>query len=339
MTDNDNLIPDRALGAPAFPTAADWDNLKETVNNNRSFRFLFIYTTGTITYNGSNSLSFTQDILIYFMSWGSDALRLNTIQQSVVSPFTTSDNQIIYVKLLDSDSNNNTLYDSAQADFDRAGDLSNDSGDVCILGYTDTTDFYRSFPLHNHADLNNKNAETDVKHLTDAQVSALHTHETTFYLYISHAAWSFRRYDSGATRNEPRQSEDSLPQSGVWYSADDAGTIVQAADLHLDISGRISVPSGKTVTITQVDGKWKNSGGGSGEIMEMLYRDWDAPTGSTTNFDGTQHAIDTTNGSTWEAFSFTGDLEITDDRTVWLAWHPATGVQQISGIKVTYTIT
>ncbi|MHA2274119.1 MAG: hypothetical protein ACXAC2_00025 [Candidatus Kariarchaeaceae archaeon] len=143
MADNDDLIPDRAAGAVAFPTEASWDNFKETVNNNRRFRLLGVYTTGTITYNGTNSLSWTADIKVLFMATDSDTYYINTILSSG-SPLTTADDNIIWARLVNSTSNI-TLNSSTVANFDRAGDLSNQSGDVLILGYTDTTRFH---PIH-----------------------------------------------------------------------------------------------------------------------------------------------------------------------------------------------
>jgi hypothetical protein len=150
MTDNDDLIPDRVATAIAFPTEASWDNFKETVNNNRRFRLLGAYTTGTIIYNGTNSLAWTADIKILFMATDSDTYYVNTILQSG-SPLTCADDNIIWARLINSTSNI-TLNASTIANFDRAGDLSNQSGDVFILGFTDTTVFHylRGDNLGNH---------------------------------------------------------------------------------------------------------------------------------------------------------------------------------------------
>jgi len=138
MADDDTFVPDKSTGA--LFTELMWDTLKDGLNAARRYRLLGIYTTGTITYNGSNSLAWTADIKILFMATDSDTYYINTIT-SASSPFTTSDDQIIWFRVVNSTSNV-TLNDSTVAAFDRAGDLVGTSGDVVILGFTDTTAFH-----------------------------------------------------------------------------------------------------------------------------------------------------------------------------------------------------
>lgn len=158
MADNDGLIPSRALGATMFPTAPDWSTFKESVNSNRRYRLLMVYTTGAITYNGTTSLSWTADIKIIFMATDSDTYYVNTIT-AASSPFTTSDNQVIWCRLVNSTSNI-TLNDSSVANFTRAADLVNQSGDVFILGFTDTTRFHYVGGISDHAQLANIGSNT-----------------------------------------------------------------------------------------------------------------------------------------------------------------------------------
>lgn len=138
MVDVDNFIPDKSLGDGY--TEAMWDNMKEVINNNRRKRLLGVYTTGSITYNGSSSLAWTADIKILFMATNSDTYYINTIT-SASSPLTTADNTVIWCRLVNSTSNV-TLISSTFANFNRANDMTNQSGDVFILGFNDATQFH-----------------------------------------------------------------------------------------------------------------------------------------------------------------------------------------------------
>jgi hypothetical protein len=167
LADDDTVLPDKTGGD--FITEAMWDQTKDALNAARRYRLLMVYTTGAITYNGSNSLSWTADIKIIFMATNGDVYYTNTITLAS-SPFTTSDNQVIWCRLVNSNSNV-TLNDSTIANFTRAADLVNQSGDVFILGYTDTTRFHYVGGISDHAQLanigSNSHAAID-SHLGDA---------------------------------------------------------------------------------------------------------------------------------------------------------------------------
>ncbi len=139
MVDNDDVIPDRASGAFAFPTELSWDQIKESVNNSRRMRLLAAYTTGTIIYNGTTTVTWSQDIVIIFLSPTTDVVYTNTITAGNIA--TSGDGHILWCRLTNADTNI-AMLSTAKASFTRASGLSNESGNVFILGVTDATDFH-----------------------------------------------------------------------------------------------------------------------------------------------------------------------------------------------------
>lgn len=363
MADNDDLIPDRVSGAVAFPTEAAWDNLKETVNNNRRYRLLGIYTTGTITYNGTSSLAWTADIKILFMATNSDTYYVNTVLSSG-SPLTCADDNIIWCRLLNSTSNV-TLNASTIANFTRAGDLSNQTGDVLIIGFTDTTQFHQAggggggggtHPVVEtdggtgqtsyvqgdilYSDVTNSLAKlpkgTNGQFLQiGATIPAwvADPKEGVHWLTISFADWGIN----------PVAGNEVYINAYMWQSGfygNQSGHLAIVNFATMDISGKIPLPNGKTVTINEIHVRMKNDGGGVTEPTGYFYTQaWDGETSSVRTVD----TIFTSVGTVWETKSLTGlTREIYDGSTnyerAWIYVTVGNGWTRMGSVRVKYTI-
>jgi len=206
MTDEDYPIPSHALDDIVFNTADEWANLQQSVNANRIKRLTSVFNGGTLTFDGT-TLTWDAPFFIYFFN-ASDGIISNNITAGSLA---VGNNYIIWVRLSQTDTATITLQASAFGDFSRSVDLINQTADILILGVTwsvkflpigwspdvvmnlqgktsslgivwsdvdKTTSSLANITTRNHADLENKNGETDVKHLTAAQVAALHTKYT-----------------------------------------------------------------------------------------------------------------------------------------------------------------
>lgn len=264
MADNDDLIPDRALGATMFPLASDWDVFKESVNNSRRSRLLACYTDGTITYNGTGTVTWSQNIVIVFLSATSDTVYTNTISAGNIS--SSGDNHIVYCRLVDS---NTTIpmVSVAKANFNRASaspGLNGQSGDVYIIGFTttDSTDFFRvGLTVNSHVNLLNKNSETNVKHLTDAQVSALHA------IYVL----------TQANVNALAITEVGTLSAGNVSARDTIGLLASKADgdiFYYDSTFKRLAKGSDTEVLTLVSGlpAWVAPSGGGFDIVKYYAR-------------------------------------------------------------------
>jgi hypothetical protein len=333
-----------------------------------------VYTTGTITYNGSNSLSWTADIKILFMSNTTDAFYINTIT-SASSPLTCADDNVIWCRLVNSDSNV-TLSASTQANFDRAGDLSNQSADVFILGFTDTTRFHYvsgggTHPVvetdggtgqtgYAQGDILYSDATNSLTKLTKGTNGQFlkigstipawvdNPTEGTFTITIAGLNWRHvtKGQETGTdSRRRPIAAGNTawggtVPDHTVMIS-DNAATMADGSGrmLMLDLGGHIPRNTGKTTTITQVDICCNNDGGGSSAVVRMNYQDWDQNTGEGSVIDAcTNHASDSGIGVDWEVVSFTSDLTFTADMAVWLEMYPGSGYSMWAGVQITYTV-
>lgn len=136
MADKDYIIPDKS--ASDVYTEEMWDNQKEVINANRVKRNIVIQTLGSITYNETNLVTWSNVIWIYFLDDGDDLIynEIDLTPNTVAS----GDYQILYVKLVNTNAYNINMNSIAYASFDRAG-LGSDTGDIIVIGMTDDTEF------------------------------------------------------------------------------------------------------------------------------------------------------------------------------------------------------
>lgn len=137
MTDSDTFTPSMVENDIAFPDVNSWDILRQNINANRVKRSLFIYCEGQIIYDGSSSVSWNSNIIIYFLD-STDNMIYNYIAAGSLS---TSDNSVLWVRLNQASGTAITMGSTAYASFDRAGALGNQSADVLAIGITTSTSF------------------------------------------------------------------------------------------------------------------------------------------------------------------------------------------------------
>ncbi len=146
---NDNPVIDIANGA--ILTETIWDQMAATVNVNRQKRNMNIITEGSIFYNGSNSVTWSAEIRIYFHRLSDDEYIHNVIATNSI---TTADYSVLWVRVTNTDTDTLTMQESLAGDFERDSDLGGVSEDVVIIGMTSVNDFHSSAGVAaDHGDL------------------------------------------------------------------------------------------------------------------------------------------------------------------------------------------
>lgn len=157
MADNDTPLAVRTVRGPYL--ISEYTDMQETVNANRLDRLQGVFSQGSFYYNGSSNLIWSAEIRIYFHNDASDVIILNTIAASNIA---CADYNVFWVRRSQTDLQALTMQVSTYINFERATDLSNQSGDVVIIGYTETGVFYPA-----HAGLNKQDLRVNKVFLKD----------------------------------------------------------------------------------------------------------------------------------------------------------------------------
>lgn len=138
--------------------------------------------------------------------------------------------------------------------------------------YTENSGSITQITTRNHSDLQNKNTETDIKHLTDAQVSALHAKQ--------HAIDSTADHTSGITAGKGLiANANGLPAGSAHVTETATGVGLSVADpkTKLDIDGSIRLSSGNVIgssfdaTLTRLRNTIKFYGTDGDMVFETFY--------------------------------------------------------------------
>ena len=154
--------------------------------------------------------------------------------------------------------------------------------------------------------------------------------EGTYYCYIPACGWTFTTMHNDADKP-------------VWYDTKNArGTTAVDVKYNLlcPISAYLTLYADTAITVTQIDVRFHNEGGGTGHSLRSFEEDWTINP-STAN---TPHQTVTAGFPSYGnvgTVSLTTDMVIGAalDNVIWIEYVAGSGWMYVGSVKVTYTIT
>lgn len=197
MADDDIPLPVITIDT-IYSLTTHWIRNQEVSLANRVFRGQHIFSEARFTYDeGTPKLTWDAEIRIYFWDEANDGYIYNVVAANPSTGITTADYSVIYTRRDQTSGNTVVLSSTPAASFDRAGTLGNTSGDVVIIGMTNTTNFNPAF------------SSGELANLAKAEIQQL---ENINAVTISNTQWG---YLGALTESPQTHMSHANPHSGV----------------------------------------------------------------------------------------------------------------------------